>query len=121
MNALETFRIIATEFNYLDNDEITKRLELASREVANPKLKIDEKDEMVAYLAAHYLTMSEKRKGVGGEVASVSEGKLSITYTTGNPDKVKYDLALTSYGRTYVRLMRNYTITPITRLSGVFI
>ena len=118
MSALETFRIIATEFNYLSDDAVTKRLELTAREVTNPRLAADIKEELIAYLTAHYLTISEKRKGAGGEVASVSEGKLSITYTSGYSN-VKSDLAVTSYGRIYDRLMRSYTITPMTRFNGV--
>ena len=120
MSALETFRIIATEFNYLSDDAVTKRLELTAREVTNPRLAADIKEELIAYLTAHYLTISEKRKGAGGEVASVSEGKLSISYASGYSN-VKSDLAVTSYGRIYDRLMRSYTITPTTRVSDIFL
>jgi hypothetical protein len=120
MSAIETFRIIATEFSYLSDDVVTKRLALTSREITNPKLAEDIKEEMIAYLTAHYLTISEKRKGAGGEVASVSEGKLSISYMAGYSN-VKSDLAVTSYGRIYDRLMRSYTITPTTRVSNIFV
>ena len=120
MSALETFRIIAAEFNYLSDDVVSKRLALTAKEVTNPKLKNDIKEELIAYLTAHYLTISEKRKGAGGEVASVSEGKLSITYASGYSN-VKSDLAVTSYGRIYDRLMRSYTITSTTRMSDIFL
>lgn len=120
MSTLETFRIIATEFDYLSDETVSKRLALTAREVTNPKLDDEIKEELIAYLTAHYFTISEKRKGAGGEVASVSEGKLSISYASGYSN-VKSDLAVTSYGRIYDRLMRSYTITPITRLGNIFI
>jgi len=47
-------------------------------------------------------------------------GKLSITYASGYSN-VKSDLAVTSYGRIYDRLMRSYTITSTTRMSDIFL
>jgi len=47
MSALETFRIIAAEFNYLSDDVVSKRLALTAKEVTNPKLKNDIKEELI--------------------------------------------------------------------------
>jgi len=120
MSTLETFRIIATEFGYLSDETVSKRLALTAREVTNPKLADDIKEELIAYLTAHYFTVSEQRKGAGGEVSSVSEGKLSITYATGKSSDDS-DLGVTSYGRIYKRLMSSYTPTATTRMIGVFL
>jgi len=117
MTSLEIFRIIATEFNYLDDVIVSKNLGLVTKEVTNPKLQVEIKEQMIAYLTAHYLTISEKRKGAGGEVSAISEGRLSIQYVTGYSN-IKSDLAVTSYGRVFDRLARSYSITPLTRYYG---
>jgi len=115
MSLLSTFRIIAPEFDSLSDKEIEERLALTEVEVTNSSLEQAIREKMIAYLTAHYLTISNKRKGAGGEVVSISEGRLSIQYASGY-SVVKSDLAATGYGKIYDRLIRSYCITPLTRV-----
>lgn len=114
MNYLETFRDIAPEFDTIGDERIAKRLALTAQEVTNPNFPDDIKAQLIAHLTAHYLTISDKRKGVAGAVTSVSEGRLSISYSSGS-SKSKSDLSATSYGQSYARLLGAYSITPLTR------
>lgn len=115
MSLIKIFRSIAPEFDYLKDNDLKPHLELSGIELSNKNLSDNIKNKMIAYLTAHYLTISEKRKGAGGEVVSVSEGKLSIRYASGY-SIVKSDLAATGYGKIYDRLIRSYCITPLTRV-----
>lgn len=112
---LAVFREIAPEFSLLSDDEIQSKLDLSSREVTNNSFPEAIREKMIAYLTAHYLTISHKRKGASGEVIAVSEGKLSVKYASGY-SVVKSDLAATGYGKIYDRLIRSYTVTPLTRV-----
>lgn len=98
--------IIAPEFADVNLQDF---VDLASSEV---KSNIQDRDKIVAYLACHYATIALKQKGASGEVTSVTEGKLNITYA--NNIKNSDNLSSTSYGREYKRLLnknifRNYT------------
>ena len=115
MSQLSVFRTIAPEFYSISDEDVLKRLDLTIREVTNTRFPETIQEEMIAYLTAHYLTISHKRKGASGEVVSVSEGGLSIKYASGY-SVVKSDLAATGYGKIYDRLVRSYTVTPLTRV-----
>jgi hypothetical protein len=115
MSLLKIFRLIAPEFDSLPDLKICEHLELAALDVSNSLLSKEMREKMIAYLTAHYLTISHKRNGAGGEVVAVSEGKLSIQYASGY-SVVKSDLAATGYGKIYDRLMRSHTIPVMTRV-----
>lgn len=104
---LDVFKVIAPEFANNDDDSIQTYIDLADSEVA---LDNAQRERIIVYLAAHYMTLALKRKGAGGEVVSLSEGKLSIQYAN---SKAVDDLDTTSYGRTYKRLVKKYFISPI--------
>lgn len=74
----------------------------------------DQRPLLVAYLAAHILTVAG-RAGAGGSVASLKEGQLSINYTT----SAGGTLQSTSYGSEYDRLSRACIFTPRTRVTHV--
>jgi hypothetical protein len=71
------------------------------------------RDNLIVYLAAHNIDLSLKRKGAGGAVTSVSEGKLNINYAVNTNINSEYDLS--SYGGKYMALLKSVTIAPITR------
>jgi hypothetical protein len=59
---------------------------------------------IVAYLTAHNITLSN-RGGVGGEIASLTEGQLTVAYKEGlQVSKSPY--MSTSYGQQYENLLR---------------
>lgn len=110
---MDRFYAIAPEFkDYSESESIIKsHIDFAdsfiSKELASPI-----REEILLYLAAHKVDLALKRKGAGGQVTSLKEGGLSITYASGNVSD-EYDYS--SYGRAYKELVRQYSITAFTR------
>ena len=76
----------------------------------------DNRDQAVALLAAHMMTM-RGRNGVGGVVTSEKEGDLSRTYaqtSSANPAP----LSATSYGQQLLELRNGCIFGPRTTLDG---
>jgi hypothetical protein len=71
---------------------------------------------LVAYLTAHQVTISN-RGGVGGEIASMQEGQLTIAYKQGM-DSSKDPLMSSAYGQEYKRLL-NKCLGGVTFRTGV--
>ena len=111
MQLIDRFKLIALEFASEDVVFLNGHLTLAS-ELVSEHIKQPLRDELIVYLAAHKIDQSLKRKGASGQVTSVREGNLAITYSTSNAES-EYDFS--SYGRTYKQLVREYIIAPITR------
>ena len=109
---LVIFKLIADEFKDIGDDTIIAHLTLANNKISS-NIPAHSRNEMVAYLAAHQVDISLKRKGSGGQVTSVSEGKLRIDYATNNKVKTEYDLS--NYGRRYQDLRDSCVITLMTR------
>ncbi len=112
MDQIDIFRLIADEFADIEDEKVLSYLELADQKISK-KIHDNVRNEIVAYLAAHQIDISLKRKGSGGQVTSVTEGKLTIDYATNSKVNSEYDLS--NYGRRYRDLIKSCTITPITR------
>ena len=109
---LERFKLLADEFKGIGDYTINLHLGIADEMIATT-IRQSVRDNMIVYLAAHNIDLSQKRKGSGGQVTKVSEGKLSIDYAVNSNIESEYDMS--SYGRQYKLLRDSVTITPITR------
>jgi hypothetical protein len=115
MNPEQIFRIIASEFEDVDP---SGAIAVADMQVAT-SIRANKRALLVAYLAAHILTVSGRKLGASGDVASITESELSITYT--NSGGSKSELASSSYGKEYLRLVRSFISIPRTRVSGDYV
>lgn len=117
MKSIEMLELVAPEFSIQAEDLRKKYLQLAKSEVPK-KMQGVARTRAVATLAAHIMTLALKRQNGSGEVASRKEGDVSVTYanTSSSLGTTKDDLSLTNYGRTYVRLVKGCSITPLTRM-----
>lgn len=130
MNALKIFRMVATEFGNLPDDDIVNEGKVTQYGVKSfIKLYSDQISEKrfgasyqkaLAYLTAHKLKMNGYGDTGTGSIAdslrvgSYSEGETSISYTTGQQTNLQVDAeyALTVYGLEFLTLRRN-AIIPI--------
>ena len=125
MEALQIFRIVASEFNDIPDEDVTDPdtgkvvthgvktyLELYSDQISEKKA--------LAYLTAHKLKMNgygNSENGTIGDslrVSSYSEGETSVSYSTNQQSNLQVDAeyALTVYGLEFLTLRRN-AIIPI--------
>lgn len=120
MKALEIFRLVATEFNDMDDSKVTTFIELYSDQISEKRFG-STYQKALAYLTAHKLKMAGYGdNGASGKigdslrVGSYSEGETSISYTTGQTANLQVDAeyALTTYGLEFLTLRRN-AIIPI--------
>ena len=130
MNALEIFRMVATEFGNLpDDDEVNEGkvtqygvksfIKLYSDQISEKRFGASYQ-KALAYLTAHKLKMNGYGDTGTGSIAdslrvgSYSEGETSISYTTGQQTNLQVDAeyALTVYGLEFLTLSRN-AIIPI--------
>lgn len=107
MSLLATFRLLVPEFESLSNETVRKWLELSDAEVTARGFKPAIREQIVVYLTADRMVGSYKQKGASGEITSISEGGLSITYAKGEDN---------SYRQMYKRLVKAHTIAPLTRV-----
>lgn len=120
MKSIEMLELVAPEFSSQAEDLRKKYLQLAKSEVPK-KMQGTARTRAVATLAAHIMTLALKRQNGIGEIASRREGDVSVTYTntpasnSGNRTSTT-DLSSTNYGRTYARLIKGCSITPLTRM-----
>jgi hypothetical protein len=109
---IERFKLIADEFSdeptVFLNGHLTLASEYVGHHICQPL-----RDELITYLAAHRIDQSLKRRGASGQVTSVKEGNLAITYATNDADS-EYDFS--SYGRTYKQLVKEIVLAPMTRM-----
>ena len=105
-------------FDTFPSDSITGALTLADSQIG-ANLCPDLRPQMVAYLAAHILTIAGRKLGASGDVAALAEGKLSITYSNSTAD-IKSGLSKTIYGQEFERLSRACTFTPRTRVNTIY-
>lgn len=119
MEPLELFRLVATEFSEVEDEEVEKWMELAKPFVSKKKFG-NTYDHAIAYLTAHKLKMAGKGDNTMGKVddalrvSSFSEGDASIGFSVsqGNNMAVDAEYALTIYGLQYLSIRRQ-RITPI--------
>lgn len=106
--AAQLLPTIAPEFSGTDTS--------AAIDVAEMQIGInvggDKRPLLVAYLAAHVLTLGQRRGAAGG-VSSMSEGSLSISYGGGGEG-----LGATSYGAEFERISRGCVFAARTRVEN---
>lgn len=117
MSVAQILLLIAKEFSDLQADELNAIIELADLQVAK-NLCGENRNTLVAYLAAHILTVAGKAGGATGDVESITEGHKSITYSNSNAD-VRTSLSRTSYGQEFDRLAKSCIFSARTRMSNV--
>ena len=119
MEPLEIFRLVATEFSEVEDEEVKKWMDLAKPFVSKKKFG-NTYDHAIAYLTAHKLKMAGKGDNTMGKVddalrvSSFSEGDASIGFSVsqGNNMAVDAEYALTIYGLQYLSIRRQ-RIIPI--------
>lgn len=133
MDALEIFRLVATEFSSIpDSDEIDESTgEVTQRGVSSymdlyadlisKKRFGSSYNKALAYLTAHKLKMNGYGDTTNGKisdslrVSSYSEGETSVSYSTNQSTNLQVDaeFALTVYGLEFLTLRRNVVIPII--------
>lgn len=132
MEALAIFRMVATEFADIPDDDVTDSttgkvtaygvnsfLSLYADQISEKRFG-SAYQKALAYLTAHKLKMNgygNTENGTIGDslrVGSYSEGETSISYTTNQQTNLQVDAeyALTPYGLEFLTLRRN-VIVPI--------
>lgn len=105
MTPAELVRKIAPEFATVDLSGaiLTAEMQIAA------DFGGDTRPLLVAYLAAHILTIGSRPNGSTGAISSISEGHASITFTQNKSLNLSDGLCLTTYGQDFYRLCRNLT------------
>jgi len=123
---LSTFRLIASEFNDVDDEKVNSMIELQGVRVSQ-KAFGDKYDLAVAYLTAHAFKLDEMLKGGGassggltsGTVVSEKEGSISVWYAP--PTLSRYNdgslYSKTAYGLLFLELRSQCIIPVMTRFS----
>ena len=73
---LSTFRLVASEFNDVDDESVTSMIELQGVRVS-PKAFGDKYDLAVAYLTAHAFKLDEMLKGGGASSGGLVSGAVT--------------------------------------------
>ena len=123
---LNTFRLVASEFNDVDNEQVDSMIELQGLRISQ-KAFGDKYDLAVAYLTAHAFKLDEMLKGGGassggltsGTVVSEKEGSISVGYAS--PTLSRYNdgslYAKTAYGLLFLELRSQCIVPLMTRFS----
>ena len=112
-----TFKTRFPEFEEQDNTRIQLFLDDASTQISETKFGTSY-DTAIAYLTAHYISLSEKTKngssGSVGAVASKSVEGVSVSYNqaTANNQSESYYLS-TSYGQRYLEIKSQIAVGNI--------
>ena len=137
MDALEIFRMVATEFSDIPDENVTDSdgkvtkygvksfLNLYADQISEKRFG-SSYQKALAYLTAHKLKMNGYGDTGTGTIAdslrvgSYSEGETSISYTTGQQTNLQVDAeyALTVYGLEFLTLRRNAVIPIISAGEG---
>lgn len=111
MTILDKLRVISrSEFDDVTDEEAGAFIALADLQVASDLCDTEKRELIVAYLTAHMLTISRRKLGASGDIASLAEGKLSITYNNAVTN-IKTGLNSTIYGKEYDRLSKSCIIS----------
>ena len=138
MEALDIFRLVATEFADMPDDDVTDPetgkitaygiksfISLYADQISEKRFG-SSYQKALAYLTAHKLKMNGYGNGENGKIAdslrvgSYSEGETSISYTTNQQTNLQVDAeyALTVYGLEFLTLKRNAIIPIISAGEG---
>ena len=71
---------------------------------------------LIAYFAAHILSIGGRPMGGSGDISSMQVGAVSVTYSTNkiSPKSAMTGLSETTFGREYILLSRPYRFSPRT-------
>jgi hypothetical protein len=71
---------------------------------------------LLAYFAAHILTVGGRPMGGSGDISSMQVGAVSVTYSTNktSPKSAMTGLSETTFGREYILESRPYRFSPRT-------
>ena len=123
---LSTFRLIASEFNDVDDEKVNSMIGLQGIRIST-KAFGDKYDLAVAYLTAHAFKLDEMLKGgsassgglVSGAITSEKEGSISVGYAP--PTLTRYNdgslYSKTAYGLLFLELRSQCIIPLMTRFS----
>ena len=119
MTTLETFRLIASEFEAISDDNIEDWIELVKPLISEKKFG-NTYNMALALLVAHKLKMagygdtSTGRVDDALRVSSYSEGEVSISYSASQSGSISVDAeyTLTAYGLQFLGIRRS-KIIPI--------
>lgn len=139
MEALEIFRIVATEFSDIPDEDVinpetgkveergvTTFLELYKDQISKKRFG-SSYEKALAYLTAHKLKMNGYGESSASgsisdslRVSHYSEGETSISFSTGQQTNLQVDAeyALTVYGLEFLTLRRNAIIPIISAGEG---
>jgi hypothetical protein len=115
----ECIAIIAPEFTPAKGYEVDGAIILAQIRM-DSTLSFTPKESvynmLVAYLAAHILTVGGRPMGSSGDISSVQVGAVSLTYSTNKTSakNAMTGLSETSFGREYILQSRPYRFSPTT-------
>lgn len=101
-NAADLFDAVAPELS--EDDRKGTFIDLAEAQTSN-KAFADQRAYAVALLAAHMLTIAERR-GASGRVGSLNEGQLSVGFN--HVGLIQGELSTTSYGQELQRMRKSY-------------
>lgn len=140
MEALEIFRMVATEFADMPDDDVTEPesgkivqygvnsfLRLYADQISEKRFG-KSYQKALAYLTAHKLKMNGYGNCENGTIAdslrvgSYSEGETSISFATNQQTNLQADAeyALTVYGLEFLTLRRNAVIPIVSAGEGGF-
>jgi hypothetical protein len=115
MTPAELVPKIAPEFATVD---LSGAILVAEMEIA-ANFGGDTRPLLVAYLAAHILTIGRRPGGSTGAISSISEGQASITFTQNKSSTTSSVGLCTTYGQEYDRLRRSLTLGAVSVGSNV--
>jgi hypothetical protein len=111
----ELFVIVAPEFRDID---FTGAIMVADMEIGQG-LCADKRPLLVAYLAAHILTIANPSGGSSANIGSLTEGGTSVRYENMRAVIQTTGLSDTSYGREFDRLRRGCIFAVRTRVNDI--
>lgn len=117
MTALEIVRLLAKEFDDVDDDTVSKYIELEKPNISKKKFG-SSYEKALALLAAHRMKMNGLGSSEYGTIAdsihmtSFSEGESSVTFShsQANNSQVDGEYTLTTYGLQFLTLKRTVNI-----------
>ena len=123
---LSTFRLIASEFNDVDDEKVNSMIGLQGVRIST-KAFGDKYDLAIAYLTAHAFKLDDMLKGGGassgglisGTITSEKEGSISVGYAP--PTLSRYNdgslYSKTAYGLLFLELRSQCIVPLMTRFS----
>jgi len=115
MSAKTLFVTVAEE--YKDDPSVDSFIAIAEMQIG-VNFGGDARQLLVAYLAAHLLTLAKRKYGATGDIATIKEGALGLGYVN-NSTKTRNGLSNTSYGQLFNFISRGFTFGATTRVQNV--